>query len=185
MKKLLFFLLIAVLGYAVPTSAQSIPAPSFNSQMWNTSSAYYGTVTKLTVGNQLDTNKGATTKYLYQSIWKFTGNSAADSNRVNFANRLQSQGQLSFVASAWNAAALTDTPTVYITIEQSITGQTNSYVAVPGVATLTITPTSKTTASTGAINLSERYGNLYRAKATSIAGDTVSYQVNFLYTPVK
>jgi len=117
--------------------------------MWNTSSAYYGTVNATTIGNQLDTNKGATTKYLYTSQWRTIGTPRYDSNRVSAANQLTSQGQISFVASAWNAAALTDTPTVLVTIEQSITGQTNSYVAIPGVATLTITPTSKTTASTG------------------------------------
>lgn len=157
-------LLIALLFISFAASAQST---GDYSQMWNTSSAYYGTVTSSTIGSQIDTSAGAT-KYFTTSYWKKT---TYDSARIS---PVRGNGifSITFVSLKGGFVA-TASPTVVVTPEQSPNGIVWS--AIPGQTAATVVPTSKTVAVNTSFNLSDVYNPYLRLK--TVTTDTAAIQV--------
>lgn len=181
MKKV--FSALCALLFVAATYAQT-PMTATSGQLWNVSSAYYGTINANTVGacTAIDTAKG-TTVYLSIASWLTTGTNMYDSARVvnrakgtyrpvPFTSGLPTgRGTISLNINAYKAAV--NNPTVVITAQESANG-VDGWVTVPGVSVQTITPTSTSTETVGVFNISEAYNKYYRVKVTT--ADTAKFR---------
>jgi len=166
MKKLLFILL-AFAGTAQAQSPASNGVDNW-SQMWNTSSTYYGTVTTSNLGTQKDTTSGTTALYLTTSTWNGSTFAAMPVNGDGY-------GEL-FV----RVKKVTGTDTITLTPVVSDDGVT--YSALTGQTPIVLTPTSLTVAVGCSFQFANKPARYLGIKAVGNTGTTIMVQASYNFT---
>ena len=168
--------IVMILCFCGSLNAQYIKPPDRVGQMWNTSNTYYGTANSSTLYQQKDTAKGATI-YLTVSKWTITASYTWAGPIVPLA--LNGTGTLAMDVATYKTAVLT--PTITVTPQQSATGLSWDWAPVPGVTVATLSPTSTTTSTTVAFNITDATAQFYRLAIA--ATDTGCVQAYFNFKP--